>query len=129
MLSSPLYSQSFDPAKSYQVTGAQLNRLETDLTTARNESTTQSRLSEMLKVQLSESQTQLAEALSQLEQLKLQLQQSQTALLEVQRQLQMASASLSRYERQTVVDELIIGSVAAVAGALLIEVINVSLKP
>jgi chromosome segregation ATPase len=129
VLSSPLYSQSFEPAKSYQVTGAQLNRLETDLQTARNESTTQSRLSEMLKVQLAESQTQLAEALSQLEQLKLQLQQSQTALLEVQRQLQMASASLSRYERQTVVDELIIGSVAAVVAALLVEITNVIIKP
>jgi len=107
-LSSPLFSQSFDPAKSYQVTGAQLNRLETDLQTAKLESAKQLELSQTLKSQLAESQSLLSE---------------------VQRQLQMASASLSRYERQTVVDNLIIGSVAAVAAALLVEVINLIIKP
>jgi hypothetical protein len=108
VLSSPLYSQSFEPAKSYQVTGAQLNRLETDLQTAKLESAKQLELLRTLKQQLAESQSLLSE---------------------VQTQLKMASQSLNRYESQTVVDNLIIGSVAAVAGALLVEVINVILKP
>jgi len=108
VLSSPSYSQSFDPAKSYQVTGAQLNRLETDLHMAKLESAKQLELSQTLKQRLAESQSLLSE---------------------VQTQLKMASQSLSRYEKQTVVDELIIGSVAAIAGALLVEVINVILKP
>ena len=108
VLSLPSYSQSFEPAKSYQVTGAQLNRLEIDLQTAKLESAKQLELSQTLKSQLAESQSLLSE---------------------VQTQLTMASASLSRYERQTVVDNLIIGSVAAVAGALLVEVINLIIKP
>jgi hypothetical protein len=108
VLSSPLYSQSFEPAKSYQVTGAQLNRLETDLQTAKLESAKQLELLRTLKQQLAESHSLLSE---------------------VQTQLKMASQSLNRYESQTVVDNLIIGSVAAVAGALLVEVINVILKP
>jgi hypothetical protein len=108
VLSSPSYSQSFDPAKSYQVTGAQLNRLEIDLQTAKLESAKQLELSQTLKSQLAESQSLLSE---------------------VQTQLKTASASLNRYERQTVVDNLIIGSVAAVAAALLVEVINLIIKP
>lgn len=108
VLSSPSYSQAFDPAKSYQVTGAQLNRLETDLQTAKLESAKQLELSQTLKSQLAESQSLLSE---------------------VQTQLKTASASLSRYERQTVVDELIIGSVAAVVAALLVEITNVIIKP
>jgi len=108
VLSSPSYSQAFDPAKSYQVTGAQLNRLEIDLQTAKLESAKQLELSQTLKSQLAESQSLLSE---------------------VQTQLKTASMSLSRYERQTVVDELIIGSVAAVAAALLVEVINLIIKP
>jgi len=107
-LSLPSYSQSFDPAKSYQVTGAQLNKLEIDLQTAKLESAKQLELSQTLKSQLAESQSLLSE---------------------VQTQLTTASASLSRYERQTVVDELIIGSVAAVVAALLVEITNVIIKP
>jgi hypothetical protein len=85
-LSSPLPSQSFEPSKTYPVTGAQLNRLESDLLTAKAEL-------QKLRLESTELQTKLTT-------LRSELTTSSQALTEAQAQLTTASTSL-----QTLSDE------------------------
>jgi septal ring factor EnvC (AmiA/AmiB activator) len=93
-------SPSFDPAKVYQVTGAQLNRLNEDLQTAKKA---------------------LADSQAQNEQLQRDSDSKQKALDALQAQLQTASLSLKRYEDRTVADEWKIGVVSFLAGAAIVE--------
>ena len=98
LLASACYTQSFESAKTYQVTGSQLNALEADLTTAKTESQTQKELL-----------TKLGE----------QLERSNSLLIEAQAQLTTASESLRTLKKETLEGFLIVGVAGLSIGLLL----------
>lgn len=93
--SSFCFSQSFEDGKTYQVTGLQLNRLERDLTTAKEESG-------ILRTRN--------------EQLEKDSENKVKALTDLTVQLQTASQSLKKSEEQTLVNEILIGGGCLLVG-------------
>lgn len=98
LLALPCFSQSFDITKTYNVTGSQLNALEKDLQTAKQESQMQKEL---------------------LTKLEGQLERSKSLLTEAQAQLTTASESLTTLKKETLEGFLIVGAVSLSIGLLL----------
>ncbi len=94
LLVSPCFGQSFEPAKTYQVTGAQLNGLETSLTQAKTELQTLRLESVSLKQSLTSSGEEITK-------LKIELTTSSEALTEAQTQLTGASQFLTTLSATT----------------------------
>lgn len=114
------FSQSFDPAKTYQVPGSTLNRLENDLKTAQGELLNSKALNEQLQAGNAQLLTMTASLSEQLAKESSARQEDskrkQEALTALQTQLQTASESLKKYERQTLIAEIGIGAVAFLLG-------------
>ena len=96
-LSLPVFSQSFSDDQTYQVTGAQLNRLSQDLQTAKSE--------------LEKSKTELQAT-------KKDLTTQSELLTTVQTQLQTVGQSLKKSESRTLESELWIGTGCFVLGVV-----------
>lgn len=96
---SSLSGQSFDPSVVYEVTGAELNRLEADLLTAQNELAKSKAENERLQKKID------ADLIDR-----------QTALTGLQTQLQTVSLSWERSKQEALSREVIIGGVAALVG-------------
>lgn len=94
-LSSPLSGQSFDPAATYQVKGAELNRLSEDLQTVKNES-------ETLKIKN--------------EQLAKDSESKAKALIELEKRLTTVSESFKKSQNEALGNEIKIGIGAFLAG-------------
>ncbi len=94
-----LSGQSFDPSAVYEVTGAEMNRLEADLRTAQNELAKSKAENERLQKKIDAD-----------------LIDGQTALTGLQTQLQTVSQSWERSKQEALSREIVIGGVAAVVG-------------
>ncbi len=128
LLSVLSFGQSFEDAKVYQVTGRQLNQLETDKNTLKtsllqisseNATLTTENLSLVEKVKTlseklaTESQDRLADSLNK-----------QMQLDEANSQLIASNLLLTKYEAKTLTDKIVIGVGSFMAGAIIVEVLH-----
>jgi len=116
VLSSSLYGQSFEPSAVYEVTGTELNKLESDLKTAQSELETLRIRNEQLVKDSEKLRTELA-ALSKDSESK------EKALTELQAQLKTASSSWQASQNEALSREAWAAAGGFTVGALAVALL------
>lgn len=113
-----VYSQSFEAARVYRVTGTTLNRLSKDLLTAQGAFEAQQSESLQLK-------TQLATLSDDLSKSQMALTQSQSNLQAASRQLTTVSQSFQKLQASQLMTSIEIGGASALAGGLVVVILHI----